>query len=66
MKLLRKTWFRIIISLIGGGMTTELLHITTGNPNRQMEFNPSLIVAVILFFAITFGIYIYDVYRTNF
>ena len=51
MKLLRKTWFRVIISLIGGGMTAELLHILSGDPNRPMEFNPSLVVAVILFIA---------------
>lgn len=63
MKLLRKTWFKIIISLIGGGMTAELLHISTGDPNRPMEFNPSLVVAVILFFAITFGIYVFDYYK---
>lgn len=63
MKLLRKTWLRIIISLIGGGMTAELLHIYTGDSNRPMEFNPSLVVAVILFIAITFGIYLYDYYK---
>ena len=63
MKLLRKTWFKIIISLIGGGMTAEILHITTGDPNRLMEFNPSLVVAVILFVALTFYIYIYDYYK---
>lgn len=60
MKLLRKTWFKIIISLIGGGMTAELLHISTGDPNRPMEFNPSLVVAVILYFGITFSIYLFD------
>jgi hypothetical protein len=63
MKLLRKTWFKIVISLIGGGVTAELLHISTGDPNRPMEFNPSLIVAVILFVALTFGIYLYDFYK---
>ena len=44
-------------------MTAELLHISTGDPNRPMEFNPSLVVAVILYFAITFGIYMYDYYK---
>ncbi len=44
-------------------MTAELLHISTGDPNRPMEFNPSLVVAVILFVAITFGIYLYDYYK---
>jgi len=65
MKLLRKTWFKIIISLLGGGMTAELLHISTGDPNRPMEFNPSLGVAIILYFMITFLIYIYDFYKAK-
>lgn len=63
MKLLRKTWFKIIISLIGGGMTAEILHIKTGDPNRPMEFNPSVVLAVILFIALTFGIYLFDYYK---
>ena len=63
MKLLRKTWFKIVISLIGGGVTAELLHISTGDPNKPMEFIPSLLVAVILFFTITFGVFLYDYYK---
>lgn len=56
MKLLRQTWVKIIISIIGGGTVAELLYISTGNPNGPMEFNPSLVVAVILYIAIAFGL----------
>ena len=63
MELLRKTWTKVIFSLIGGGMITELLHVLTGDPNRPTEFNPSLILAVILYFALTIGIYLYDYYK---
>ena len=62
MKLLRKTWFKIVISLIGGGIIAELIHITTGDPNRPMKFNPTLIVAVILFLIISLGVYVNDLF----
>ena len=62
MRLLRKTWFRIFISLIGGGITAEIIHASTGDPVRPMEFNPSLVVAAILFIVLTFGIYLYNHY----
>lgn len=65
MKLLKQIWFKIVISLIGGGMAAELLHISTGDPNRSMEFNPSLVFALILYFTITFGIYLYDYYKVK-
>lgn len=65
MKLLRKTWFKIIISVIGGGAITELIHILTGDPNRPMIFNPSLVIAIILYFGITFGVHIYDYYKVR-
>ncbi len=65
MKLLRKTWFKIVISLLAGGIISEIIHISTGDPNRPMEFNPTLIFAVILYFSITFGFYLYDFYKVK-
>ena len=29
MKYLKKTWIRVVVSLIGGGMATEIIHIST-------------------------------------
>ncbi len=52
-----------MISLIGGGMAAELLHIATGESNRPMQFNPSLVVAAVLFVAITLGVCLYDYYK---
>lgn len=46
---LRRTWVRIIISLFAGGAISELIHITTGDPNRTQETNLSLLYAVIVF-----------------
>lgn len=54
MKYLRKTWIRVIVSLIGGGMATEIIHISTGDPNRPMTTNPSLFFAVIIFVVLSF------------
>ena len=54
MNLLRKVWFRIIISLIGGGFITELIHVSTGEPNRPMKSNYSLLYGVIIFIVLTF------------
>lgn len=49
MKLIQKLWFRVLISLLGGGLIMELIHISTGDPNRPMGFNASLIFAVLLY-----------------
>ena len=54
MKYLKKTWIRVFVSLIGGGMATELIHISTGDPNRPMTANHSLLYAFILFVILTF------------
>jgi hypothetical protein len=37
MKLLQKTWVRVIIGLFGGGFVAEIIHISTGNPNRPQS-----------------------------
>jgi len=54
MKYLRIIWVRIFVSLLGGGMLSELMHISTGDPNRPMETNPTLIFAVIIFVILSF------------
>jgi hypothetical protein len=37
MGLLQKTWFRLVISLFGGGLVAETIRISTGDPNRPIE-----------------------------
>jgi hypothetical protein len=54
MKLLRKAWFRIIISVFAGGFVTEIIHISTGDPNRPRTANLSLLYAIIIFGLLTF------------
>ena len=49
MKYLKKTWVRIIVSLIGGGMATELIHISTGDPNRPRTENHSLFYGIVIY-----------------
>jgi len=34
MKYLKKNWIRIIVSLFAGSLIVELIHISTGDPNR--------------------------------
>jgi hypothetical protein len=60
LKYLKKTWVRVIVSLIGGGMVTEIIHISTGDPNRPMTTNLSLLYAAIIFGILTFIIYKVD------
>lgn len=62
MNLLKKTWFRAIISLFAGGMTQEIIHVSTGNPNRPTTTNLSLVYAVVIYFIIT---YIANKYKKN-
>ena len=56
MTYLRKTWVRILVSLLAGGLASEILHISTGDPNRPTSSGESLLVlifAVITFFLLT-------------
>ena len=56
MKYLQKTWVRIIVSLLAGGIISELIHISTGDPNRPTAIGENylvLIIAVIVFFMLT-------------
>ena len=58
MKLLGKLWFRIVLSLVLGGMGNELIYITTGDPNRPQAFNFSLYIALGLFLLFTIIVFI--------
>jgi hypothetical protein len=51
MKYLQKTGIRILISLFAGGMVAEILHITTGDPNRPEGNGSSFIVLGVAFIA---------------
>ena len=51
---LKKTWIRVVLGLIGGGMVAEIIHISTGDPNRPMTTNLSLLYAIIIFVVLTF------------
>ena len=56
MKYLQKTWVRILISLLAGGFASEIIHISTGDPNRPSTPGESyfvLIFACIAFFILT-------------
>lgn len=54
MKYLKITWIRIVISMFSGGMITELIHISTGDPNRPMTMNLSLLYAFIVYVILTY------------
>ena len=37
MRFLNKTWIRIIVSLFIAGVFLEIIHMSTGDPNRPMS-----------------------------
>jgi hypothetical protein len=39
----------VLASLFGGGMITELIHISTGDPNRTRTDNFTLLYALIVY-----------------
>ena len=51
MQLLQKTWVKIIVSLLIGGMATEIFHITTGDPNRPTTSGESSLTLLFSFIA---------------
>jgi hypothetical protein len=56
MVFLSKLWVRIVISLIAGGMTTELIFISTGDITRKRSVNDpnyTLLYAFIIFLLLT-------------
>ncbi len=56
MKYIKVTWIRVVISLLGGGTVAELLHISTGDPNRPMTTNLSLLYALILYVILSYWV----------
>ena len=50
---MKNNFIRIIVSLILGGAITELIHISTGDPNRPQEHNFSIFFAIIFYVAFT-------------
>lgn len=58
MKYIRQTWSRFLISLFGGGILSELIFISTGNPNRprhngDFESFMPLICLIIIYATLT-------------
>ncbi len=51
--LLNKTWFRLVISLLGGGVISETIHISTGDLNRPQTSNLSLLFAIVIYAVLT-------------
>lgn len=49
MKYLEKIWVRAIVSLLAGGMVQEIVHISTGDPNRPETPGISLIFLITVF-----------------
>jgi hypothetical protein len=56
MKYLENKFIRIIVCLFLGGAVSELIHISTGDPNRPETTNFSIPYAIV--FYITFSIYL--------
>jgi len=54
MKYLKIIWVRIIICLFAGGLISELIHVSTGDPNRPMRTNLSVIYGLIVYGLLTF------------
>lgn len=52
MGLLRKTWFRVIISLFGSGVVIEIIQISSGDPNRPRTTDASFLLYAIIIFAL--------------
>ena len=46
MKYLKVTWIRVLVSLVAGGMISELVHISTGDPNRPTGSGSSMLAMV--------------------
>ena len=56
MKFLNQTVIRVLVSLAGGGVTAEIIHIATGDANRPMTTNLSLLYAVVIYILLTFWV----------
>jgi ABC-type multidrug transport system permease subunit len=53
---LEKKWVRILISIFGSSLFIELIHISTGDPNREMKPNPLMFIfwALIIYGVMTY------------
>lgn len=54
MKIISNFWWRAVVSFFGGGAIMELIHVTTGAPNREMPHNYSLLFAGVIFAILSF------------
>jgi hypothetical protein len=57
MKYLQNKAIRIALSIFGGGMASELIHISTGDPNRPTNPTTNFIIivggAIIIYYVLT-------------
>lgn len=56
MRLLSKTWVRVIVSLFIGGFFSEIIHISTGDPNRPRSGGETffmILSALIVYFLLS-------------
>ena len=49
---LKKNWVLVIVSLFLGAIVTETVHITTGDPNRPITNNLTLLYAILMYGAL--------------
>jgi hypothetical protein len=54
MRYLENKFVRVVVCLISGGAISELIHISTGDPNRPQETNLSILYAVVFYIAFSF------------
>lgn len=52
--LIKKRWFRILISLVIGGVSQEVIHILTGPANRPEGANLSLLYALVMYILLSY------------
>ncbi len=56
MKHLRKIWVRVLISLFAGGISQEIIFLSTGDPTRSRENEGggiTLVVGIIVYILLT-------------
>jgi hypothetical protein len=53
MRHLQKGWVRVLVALLGGSIISELLHISTGNPNRPRAEGFLLLYAILVYIVLT-------------
>lgn len=53
MNLLKKVWFRLLISFLGAGIIAEIIHISTGDPNRPLKTNLTVVYGIVIYIFLT-------------